>query len=344
MRIIPTIAMAALPLLAGCASETTDESPAAVETTEAVELPEVVVTYSVLGSVVSELVGDNADVTVVIPDGIDPHNFEPSAKDIETINNATLVVANGLDFEEGLEDVLAGLAAGQVFFAADHITPRAMKDEKDHAHDEHAHDEHAHEDEHKDETSTTVTEEAGHDDHAHDDHAHDEHGHDGTDPHLWLSPFAVSEFVDELTSTLETALGADLSERSAALLASLNSLDAEIAERFTSLESCDLVTGHDELGYFADRYGCEMIGAVVPSASTSAEASAQQLAELKELVEKHGVKAIFTSVGTPQNVAEQVANETGVPLVELSTHVMGESDTYADFMRVLTDDVVNALS
>jgi ABC-type Zn uptake system ZnuABC Zn-binding protein ZnuA len=56
------------------------------------------------------------------------------------------------------------------------------------------------------------------------------------------------------------------------------------------------------------------------------------------------VKAIFTSLGTPQKVAEQVANETGVPLVELSTHVMGESDTYADFMRLLADNVVNALS
>lgn len=340
MRIIPIIAAIPALILASCSSDSAQES----DTSAVEETKEVVVTYSVLGSVVSELVGDNANVTVVIPDGIDPHNFEPSAKDIEAINNATLVVANGLHFEEGLEEVLEGLAADQVFFAADHITARAMKDEKDHSHDEQAHDEHAHEDEHKDETSTTVAEDAGHDEHAHDDHAHDEHGHEGNDPHLWLSPFAMSEFIDELTAALESALGVDLAERSTALLASLEALDTEIADQIAQLESCEMITGHDELGYFADRYGCELIGAVVPSASTSAEASAQQLAELKELVEEHNVKAIFTSLGTPQKVAEQVANETGVPLVELSTHVMGESDTYADFMRLLVDDMVNALS
>lgn len=325
MRIIPIIAAIPVLVLASCSSDSAQVS----DTSEVEETKEVVVTYSVLGSVVSELVGDNADVTVVIPDGIDPHNFEPSAKDIEAINNATLVVANGLHFEEGLEEVLEGLAADQVFFAADHITAREMKDQKDHSHDEHAH-----EDEHKDETSTTVAEDAG----------HDEHGHEGNDPHLWLSPFTMSEFIDELTAALESALGVDLTERSTALLASLEALDTEIADQIAQLESCEMVTGHDELGYFADRYGCELIGAVVPSASTSAEASAQQLAELKELVEEHNVKAIFTSLGTPQKVAEQVANETGVPLVELSTHVMGESDTYADFMRLLVDDVVNALS
>ena len=56
--------------------------------------PNIVVTYSVLGSVVSELVGDRATVTVLIPDGQDPHDFQPSARDIETINNADIVISN----------------------------------------------------------------------------------------------------------------------------------------------------------------------------------------------------------------------------------------------------------
>jgi zinc/manganese transport system substrate-binding protein len=335
MRIIPTIAIAVLPLVAGCANEAAEDSPVAEDR------PVVAVTYSVLGSVVTELVGDNAVVNVVIPDGVDPHSFEPSAKDIEAINNAALVVANGLHLEEGLEDVLDTLAADKVFYAADFITTREMKELDDHAHeDEHAHEEdHSHEEEKTDETSTTVAEMS-----AEDDHSHDEHAHGGIDPHLWLSPFAMSEFVDELTTALESALGVDLADRSAEVLDSLAALDTEISNQIGQLETCELVTGHDELGYFADRYGCELIGAIVPSASTSAEASAQQLAELKKLVDEHQVKAVFTSLGTPQKVAEQVANETGVPLVELSTHVMGESDTYADFMRLLADNVVNALS
>ncbi|MFM8836798.1 MAG: metal ABC transporter solute-binding protein, Zn/Mn family, partial [Actinomycetota bacterium] len=72
--------------------------------------PVIVVTYSALGDIVSQLVGDNATVTVVIPDGQDPHDFLPSAKDVETMNNATLVVSNGLEFEEGLEEVIENIA------------------------------------------------------------------------------------------------------------------------------------------------------------------------------------------------------------------------------------------
>jgi zinc/manganese transport system substrate-binding protein len=312
MRIILKLMVAALAVSACAGTETADDRPV------------VAVTYSVLGSVVSELVGDAVNVQVIISDGTDPHNFEPSAKDIETINNAALVVANGLDLEEGLEDVLASLPSEQVFFAGEHITVRSLKDDDDHAHGDD--EDHAHSDD--------------------EDHSHGEgdHAHGGTDPHLWLSPFAVSEFVDELGLALESALGVNLGDRTTALLASITELDEEIDTRIGALESCELVTGHEALGYFADRYGCELIGAVIPSLTTSAEASASQLAELKELIAEHDVKAIFTDLGTPQKVAEQVANETGVPLVEISTHVMGDDDTYASFMNRFVDTLVTALS
>ena len=306
MRIILKLMVAALAVSACAGTETADSQPV------------VAVTYSVLGSVVSELVGDAATVQVIIPDGTDPHNFEPSAKDIETINNAALVVANGLDLEEGLEDVLEGLPAEQVFLAGEHITVRSLKDE-----------------EHADE---------GEPSHDGEEQSHDELGHGGEDPHLWLSPFAVSEFIDELGVALETALGINFDERVTALLASLTELDAEVQKKIDALDSCELVTGHEALGYFADRYGCELIGAVIPSLTTSAEASASQLAELKQLIAEHDVKAILTDVGTPQKVAEQVASETGVPLVEMSTHVMGEDDTYAQFMDRFVDTLVAALS
>lgn len=301
MRIILKFIVAALALSACGGTETADERPV------------VAVTYSVLGSVVSELVGDTANVQVIIGDGTDPHNFEPSAKDIETINNAALVVANGLDLEEGLENVLEDLPTSQVFFAADHITVRSLKEDKGHSEEDHAHDE-------------------------------EDHAHGGTDPHLWLSPFAVSEFVDELGLALEAALGVDLGERTSALLASISELDTEVKSKIDALASCELVTGHEALGYFADRYGCEVIGAVIPSLTTSAEASARQIAALKQLIAEHDVKAIFTDLGTPTKVAEQVAKETGVPVVEISTHVMGDNDTYAAFVDRFVDTLVTALS
>ena len=289
------------------ATDAANETTAAPATTgaHAVDLPDVVVTYSVLASVVSDLVDGVADVVTIIPDGQDPHEFEPSAKDLETINNAVFVVANGLNLEEGLETPLERLHddGGPVFFVGEHITVREMSEADDHAHD-----------------------------------------HGGVDPHLWLSPGAMLEMLPALTAELATALNTNLDAALADVTAELTALDKEIAALFAKLDKCELVTGHDELGYFADRYGCETIGAVIPSSTTTSEASAGELAELKAVIAEHGATVVFTSLGTPQDVAAQVAKETGVELVELSTHVMGGAGSYAEFVRTFATQIADALA
>jgi len=101
-----------------CANAPTTSTPPA--TTQKT----IVVTYSILGSIVRDLVGDNATVIVPMPNGRDPHDWEPSAKDIETLNKADLIVQNGLGLEGGMEKTLEQAEAGGVktFTASDHIT------------------------------------------------------------------------------------------------------------------------------------------------------------------------------------------------------------------------------
>lgn len=283
----------------------------------------IVVTYSVLGSVVEQLVGDLATVSVIIPDGQDPHEFEPSAKDIESLNNADLVVANGLDFEEGLEQTIdRAIDSGvNVFMVGDHITVREMSKDKDHGHDE-DHDE-------EESTETTIESE-------------DDHAHGAYDPHLWLSPAAMLEMLPALADAISTATGADLTSQLAALQSELTALDTQIKETIDGI-TCELVSGHDELGYFADQYGCEVIGAIIPSLSTTSEASAGELAALKVEVEEHGVPAIFTGLGTSQDVADQLASELGVKAVTLSTHFLDGAVNYREFMLRLTEQIADAL-
>jgi len=263
--------------------------------------PEIVVTYSVLGSVVEQLVGDLATVRVIIPDGQDPHEFEPSAKDIESLNNADLVVANGLDFEEGLEQTIdRAIDSGvNVFMVGDHITVREMSKE-------------------------------------------DDHDHGAYDPHLWLSPTAMLEMLPSLADAISTATGVELATQLAALESELTALDAQIKATIDGI-TCELVSGHDELGYFADRYGCEVIGAIIPSLSTTSEASAGELAALKVEVEEHGVPAIFTGLGTSQDVADQLASELGVKAVTLNTHYLDGAVNYREFMLRLTQQIADAL-
>ena len=311
----------ALIVLASCTStsDSTSTKESSTETTTrpmVAGLPVIAVTYSVIGDIVSQLVGDNASVNVVIPDGQDPHDFQPSAKDIETINNAALVVSNGLEFEEGLEEVLENIAdsGGNIFMIGEHITVRKI-------------------------------EEGDQDDEDHAEEEGDEDGdkHAGGDPHLWLSPATMLEMLPALTTALSEAIGADLSESSASLTAKLQNLDGEVESIIGSLGECNLVSGHDEMGYFADRYGCEVIGVIIPSFTTTSEATAGELAELKKQVEQNNVPAIFTGLGVSPDTSTQLAKELGIKAVTLSTHYLDSAANYQEFILKLTNQIAEAL-
>ncbi len=264
--------------------------------------PVVVVTYSILGDLVADLVGDTAKVIVVIPNGQDQHEFEPSAKVVEQINNADFIVSNGLDLEEHLTGVLAEAATRGVgvFKAAEHVTLRKAGAELTDA-------------------------------------------KDGNDPHLWLDPITLAEMIPDLSNELGKALGVDLSDSAAQLSLRLATIDVKIKEIMTTVPRCALVTGHDSLGYFAARYGCQIVGAVIPSLSSSAETSAGELADLKTAATQANVRAVFTEMGTPRAVVDQIAKEVGVKSVELRTHMLPTGGHYADVMIQLATSIAGAL-
>ncbi len=284
-----------------------------------IDLPDVVVTYSVLAAIVEELVEGHADVVTLIPDGLDPHDFEPSAKDVEAMNNAAIIVANGLDLEEGLTDALANTAESgtKVFYVADHVTTLAVVDVNDHSDHGHSH--------------------AGADSSSDSDHEH------GTDPHIWLSAHTLREALPELGLALSSALSVDLADRTTEFDAQLLDLDDEIVEKFASLTKCQLVTGHNELAYFANRYGCKVIAAVLSSPSTHAEATASNIEFVIDVVKTHDAKVVFTSMGTNPALAEQVARGAGATVVEINTHFLGSSTTYAEFLLNLADTIESNL-
>jgi zinc/manganese transport system substrate-binding protein len=271
----------------------------------------IVVTYSILGSLVQELVGDQANVIVSMPNGQDPHEWEPSAKDMETLNHADLIVKNGLGLEGGMEKALAQAetAGVPIFVASDHITIRTVG---------------AGEGIPNGDPDQTIG---------------------AQDPHLWTDPSAMKQVIDALTETLKSQLGLDVSAKATELDSQLDALDQEISSEVSSLPESQrkLVTGHESLGYFAERYGFSLVGAVIPSLSTQAETSASDMSTLVKLIQDSHVKAIFTEVGTPANVAESIGQETGVKVIEVSTHLLPENGDYFNFMRVLAKTIVDGL-
>jgi zinc/manganese transport system substrate-binding protein len=263
----------------------------------------IVVTTAILGAIVRDLVGDTADVTVLMEGGVDPHAWAPSARETEAVFGADLVVANGLRLEEGLVAVLESAAADgiPIFEATDHITVRPLEPGS----------------------------------------APDGSG----DPHFWLDPLAMRDVVIGLAPVLE-GIGLDVADRAADLERRLEALDREVASILAPIppERRRLVTGHESLGYFADRYGFELIGAVVPGLSSRSEASARELAELADAVRSAGVGVIFAEVGAPSRIVDAIASETGARVVGLSLEQLPTDGSYESLIRQVATTIADALA
>ena len=271
----------------------------------------IVVTYSILGSVVKELVGDQASVIVSIPNGLDPHEWEPSARDIEAINKADLVIENGLGLEGGMQKTLAAAKSNGVrfFTASDYITVRHVG------------------------SGEGIP--SGDPDQA----------LGAADPHLWMDPVGMKSVVSALAPVLMKDLNLDVTAQAQSLEARLDTLNNEVSNTVASLpqDNRKLVTGHESMGYFAQRYGFKLVGVIVPSLSSEAEVSAADLATLKQAIDDNHVKAIFTELGTSPAVAKAIGDETGVKVVELTTHALPADGSYFTFMNNIATVITNAL-
>jgi zinc/manganese transport system substrate-binding protein len=272
----------------------------------------IIVTYSVLGSVVKELVGDSFDVIVSIPDGLDPHEWEPSAKDIEAIDKADLVVENGLGLEEGMTKALdaARRAEVKIFTATDHVVVRTVGAGEG-------------------VPSGDPDQSLG-----------------AEDPHIWTDPVTMRAVADALADEILADFKVDLAKRREELDARYDALDAEVAASVAKLplEKRKLVTGHESMGYFAQRYGFKLVGALIPSLSSQAESSAAGIVALKKLVADAGVGVIFTEASENPKVALALAEEAKVRTVPLITHALPKGGDYAAFVRGLSATIAGALA
>ncbi|HZW00879.1 MAG TPA: metal ABC transporter substrate-binding protein [Candidatus Deferrimicrobium sp.] len=292
---------------------------------------DIVVTTSVLGSVVRDLVDDRANVTVLMANGVDPHDWAPSAQDLEAVYAADLVVANGLGLEEGLQDALGQAEAEgtPIFEATDHIDVRELGEA---AHGQEAEAGHAPADSPAPEASPAAAVGEGHD-------------HGAEDPHFWVDPVSMIAVVEALAPVIGE-LGVDVSDREADLVARLESLDAQVRSRLAVIPAGarKLVTGHESMGYFAARYDLELVGAVIPGLSSQGEVSARAMADLAEQIRDAGVRVIFAEAGTPRSVADAIASETGAGVVELPSHRLPDDGSYVTFISGIADIVAEALS
>jgi ABC-type Zn uptake system ZnuABC Zn-binding protein ZnuA len=277
----------------------------------------VIAAETFLADIAQNVAGDRVTVESLMPIGVDPHGFEPTPTDVAKITDSNVLIINGGGVEEFMAEVLEN-AGGQraVIEASAGLTQREPR-EGEHA-EEHA----------------------------------DAHEHEG-DPHFWLDPQKVIKYVENIRdglSAADPAGTATYQANAAAYIAQLKELDRWIADRVAEVPEANrlLVTNHESFGYFADRYGFQIIGTVVPSVSSGSSPSAQQLAELIDHIKATGAKAIFLETGANPQLAEQVAQETGSKVVtNLYSHSItepsGPAPTYIEMMKSNTAAIVTAL-
>jgi ABC-type Zn uptake system ZnuABC Zn-binding protein ZnuA len=235
---------------------------------------EVVATTTQIGDFVREVGGDAVAVDQILQPNTDPHEYEPRPSDVGGATEAKLVFANGDGLDKWIGQIVSDSGSDARVVDLGASVPDRLPGESSGA-----------------EASRY-------------------------DPHWWHDPRNAEAAVREIERQLadaDPARRGEFERRARAYLAKLHDLDAGIAGCMASVPASQrkLVTDHDAFGYFAKRYGVDVVGAVIPSQTTQAQASAQDLSALAALIEREHVRAIFPESSLSPKIAEAIASQTG---------------------------------
>lgn len=298
---------------------------------------QVVATTPLLAEFAGRVAGDDAEVSALIPLGVDLHSWQPSTAVAREIAGADLLIVNGFNLEESLLGIVEQNAAEGVpiVVAASGLEP--LEGGHDHADEDHGDEDHADE-EHADE-------EHADEEHADEDHADEEHAEG--DPHLWLSVPNAIHYVENIRDALVAAdaeRAAGYEERAEAFIAELTELDDEIRASLASIpeERRTIIAFHDAYQYLAHEYGLEVVASVAPT-NPNQETNAQAISEIVEEVRSRGVPAVYKEPEFSAQSLELIAQETGARVLELRNTPTDDVPTYAEMMRANAAALVDGL-
>jgi len=271
-------------------------------------LPYVMATESFLADIAQNVAGNRIRVDTLLPVTVDPHEYQPKPQDVTKLAQAQVLIINGLGYESWLQKTLDSLGGQRLVIVATNGLAPAP--------------------------DPSGKNSAG-------------------DPHMWMNPLNVINYVQQIRDGLSQAdpAGKDIYSRNAdAYIVKLQSLDQWVKSQVSQLpvQKRLLITNHDALGYFAKAYNFKIIGAIIPSVTTDASPSAQQLASLIDTIKRSGARAIFLDIGENQKLAQQIASETSVVVitnlyVESTSGPNGPAPSYIDMIKHDVTAILDAL-
>jgi zinc/manganese transport system substrate-binding protein len=287
--------MAVVVLSAGCAPQPTGGF-------------QVLATETFLGDMAQNVAGSRVKVDVLLPAGVDPHEFQPTPQDAIKIERSRVLVINGLGLEAWLTNSLLQNASGaSLVVATDGLKPLADPSGQHNQGDPHMWMNPLNAEQYVNNIRDGLSK---------------------ADPAGSAGYATNAEAYDAQLKALDEWIRSEV---------------AQIPS-----ERRLLVTNHDSLGYFAEAYGFKLIGTVIPGISTDASTSAREVASLIQAIKSTGAPAIFVDVSENPKLAEQIASESGTKVVTglyigtLST-ANGPAPSYIDMMKYDVTLIADAL-
>lgn len=274
----------------------------------------VVASTSIIFDIVRQVGGDLILLDRLLPLGADPHSFEPTPQDIAKLSDADVLFINGAGLETFLDPLIE--SSGGDFRIEDlsrdiqliYLEGRSELS--------------------------------------------DDTKYDGYDPHVWMDPNNVILWVKQISYTLSELdrANASIYEANATIYRDeLATIDDWIIDQVKQISPAqrNLITDHMILGYFSKAYGLNQVGAILPSFSTLSQPSAQEIAKLQDTIREMKINAIFIEASENPDLANRIAEDTGVQLVYLYvgslTELDGDAPNYLDLIRYDVNAIVSVL-
>ncbi|MEY2985894.1 MAG: hypothetical protein RJB24_123 [Candidatus Parcubacteria bacterium] len=283
------------------------------ETTQEIIKPIIVTTLFPFYDITSQLVEENAEVSLLLPPGVEPHAFEPTPQDIIKIQEADVFIYSGDVMEPWVASIVANIPESvKVINASDGIN--LIESTDDHSHD----DEHGHEDEKKENKSGS-----------------------NLDPHFWLdfnNTIIATNTISKAISELNIVDNNNLDQNKNNIVTALEQLDTDYSNTLSKCTNKTILqAGHRTFEYLARKYNLEYV--TTEELSPNSDTSAQDIAKLVQKVRETKAKAIFSEELVEPRIANTISSETGVPVLELngahniSSEQFQAKTSFVDIMR-----------
>ena len=287
-----------------------NESTKNLETSE--DELQVYVSFYPLYETTQAVIGQKADVKILTPTNVDPHDFDPSVKVIQEMKTADLIILNGGGFESWISNM--EFESGQLLDSSNGISFLKTESVDHHEIPEEEHEEHEEHEENEE---------------------HEEH-EVVSDPHIWLNPNLVKiqvKNIAERLSKIDPENSKSYNENASQYIEKLELLDLQIREELSSCSKKDFITYHNAFSYFSNEYGLTQ-HTITKGVHDHSQPTAKSIEGIIDLAKKLGIKVIFTEDTSDIRISQVIADEIGADVLILSPIATQDKENKNYFERM----------